>query len=233
MKLEELWERYGSFGPFNIGSLPESIRSQGTRIVFPPRSVIVNRGDFPRYIYFVERGVALGTRNYNDGNNYYYFQIDRENGCLGLLEVLSRQPATVATVVARTEVTVLRVNSAVIYEFIMNSPKLLAQCVYMVAGDLYQRSGNDGILYYYRGIDRVRYYLVQYCGLHGRGDGEVWVDADYQTIASNIGVSIRTVVRSIRTLKEQGEITSVRKKISISPDQYQTMLDAILPLLHS
>ena len=37
MKLEELWERYGSFGPFNIGSLPESIRSQGTRIVFPPR----------------------------------------------------------------------------------------------------------------------------------------------------------------------------------------------------
>ena len=111
MKLEELWERYGSFGPFNIGSLPESIRSQGTRIVFPPRSVIVNRGDFPRYIYFVERGVALGTRNYNDGNNYYYFQIDRENGCLGLLEVLSRQPATVATVVARTEVTALRVNS--------------------------------------------------------------------------------------------------------------------------
>ena len=143
------------------------------------------------------------------------------------------QPATVATVVARTEVTALRVNSAVIYEFIMNSPKLLAQCVYMVAGDLYQRSGNDGILYYYRGIDRVRYYLVQYCGLHGRGDGEVWVDADYQTIASNIGVSVRTVVRSIRTLKEQGEITSVRKKISISPDQYQTMLDAILPLLHS
>ena len=56
--------------------------------------------------------------------------------------------------------------------------------------------------------------------------------SDYQTIANNIGVSVRTVVRSIRILKEQEEITSIRKKIFISPEQYQTMLEAILPLLH-
>ena len=56
--------------------------------------------------------------------------------------------------------------------------------------------------------------------------------SDYQTIANNIGVSVRTVVRSIRILKEQEENTSIRKKIFISPEQYQTMLEAILPLLH-
>ena len=75
MQLEDLWEKYGSYGPFNISSLPEHIRNQGVKITYPPRSVILSRGEFPKYIYFIETGIALGTRDYNDGNNYYYFQI--------------------------------------------------------------------------------------------------------------------------------------------------------------
>ena len=232
MQLEDLWEKYGSYGPFNISSLPEHIRNQGVKITYPPRSVILSRGEFPKYIYFIETGIALGTRDYNDGNNYYYFQISTENGCLGLLEVLSHQPRTVATIVAGTEVTVLRVSAAVIYNFIMTDQEMLYRCLYIVSNDLYQRSGSDGLLYYRRGIDRVRYYLVQYCSLHGEAGETVSVTSDYQTIANNIGVSVRTVVRSIRILKEQEEITSIRKKIFISPVQYQTMLEAILPLLH-
>lgn len=233
MQLEELWEKYREYDCFNLSVLPEHILKQGVRVTYPPRSVILNRGEFPKYIYFLESGIALGTRDYNDGNNYYYFQIGTENGCLGLLEVLSHQPKVVATVVAGTEVTVLRISSAVIYDYIMNSPEMLFRCLHIVSNDLYQRSGSDGLLYYRRGIDRVRYYLVQYCSLHGEAGQTVRVSADYQTIASNIGVSVRTVVRSIRALKEQEEISSVRKKILISPEQYQTMLEAILPLLHS
>lgn len=231
MRLQELWKKYESFHHFNVSVLPDSIQAQGVRITYPPRSVIVSRGDFPDYIYFIEEGTALGTRDYNDGNNYHYFLITRENGALGLLEVLSHNPRTVATIVASTEVTALRVSSAVIYQHIMTCPEALYSCLHMVACDLYQRSGNDGILYYQRGIDRVRYYLVQYYDLHQRDGGSVLIQPDYQTIASNIGVSVRTVVRGIRKLKEQGEITSVRKKLSVSPGQYQTMLEAILPLL--
>lgn len=232
MHLEDLWKKYREYDRFNLSVLPDHILKQGVRVTFPPRSVIINRGEFPRYIYFVEAGIALGTRDYTDGNNYYYFQIDTKSGCLGLLEVLSHQPRTVATVMAGTEVTALRISSAVIYDFIMNNPDMLYRGLYIVSNDLYQRSGSDGLLYYRRGIDRVRYYLVQYCNLHGKSGQTVSVTADYQTIASNIGVSVRTVVRSIRTLKEQEEITSIRKKLLISPEQYQTMLKAILPLLH-
>lgn len=232
MQLEELWKKYNSYDHFNLSVLPESIRAQGVRVTFPPGSVIISRGDPPEYIYFFEKGTALGTRNYNDGNNYYYFRITKENGCLGLLEVLSHHSRIVATVVASTEVTVLRISSALIYEYIMSDLSMLRSCLRIVACDLYQRSGNDGILYYQRGIDRVRYYLVQYCNLHGNGDRPVLVRPDYQTIASNIGVSVRTVVRGIRSLKETGEITSEKKKISISREQYETMLEAILPLFH-
>ena len=57
------------------------------------------------------------------------------------------------------------------------------------------------------------------------------MEPDYQTIASNIGVSVRTVVRSIQKLKELGEITSVRKKIYISEKQQLIMLEEIEQLV--
>ncbi len=56
---------------------------------------------------------------------------------------------------------------------------------------------------------------------------------DYQTISSNIGVSSRTVGRSIQKLKENGEITSIRKKIHLSYDQFQAMTSHVNKILHS
>ena len=219
MRLEELWKKYSPYNQFNLSVLPEEIKSQGVRLTYEPHSVIISRGEFPKYIYFIESGTALGTRDYKDGNNYYYFRITSKTGSVGLLEVLAHEPQTIATVVASTRVTVLRISSAVIYEYLMTHLDMLYNCTYIVAHDLYQRSGNDGILYYQRGIDRVRFYLVQY------------YMPDYQTIASNIGVSVRTVVRSIQKLKELGEITSVRKKIYISERQQLIMLEEIEQLV--
>ena len=136
-----------------------------------------------------------------------------------------------ATIVASTEVTVLRINSAVIYEYLMNNIEMLYNCTYIVAHDLYQRSGNDGLLYYQNGADRVRYYLVQYYMLHSDHKADLTVADDYQTIASNIGVSVRTVVRSIQKLKESGEISSVKKKITLSSAQYQMMMERVDQLI--
>ena len=231
VRLEELWKKYSPYNQFNLSVLPEEIKSQGVRLTYEPHSVIISRGEFPKYIYFIESGTALGTRDYKDGNNYYYFRITSKTGSVGLLEVLAHEPQTIATVVASTRVTVLRISSAVIYEYLMTHLDMLYNCTYIVAHDLYQRSGNDGILYYQRGIDRVRFYLVQYYMLHASKGQKILVEPDYQTIASNIGVSVRTVVRSIQKLKELGEITSVRKKIYISEKQQLIMLEEIEQLV--
>lgn len=233
MNLRELWKKYDSYNQFNISVLPEHIRAQGVRLLYPAGTVIISLGDFPDYVYFIESGVALGTRDYNDGNNYFYFRITSENGSVGLLELLARKEMCVATVVAETEVTALRISSAVIYEYLMKDVDMLYRCTYIVANDLYQRSGNDGILYYQKGIDRVRYYLVQHYALHAVTGHPLTVQTDYQTIASNIGVSVRTVVRSVSRLKELSEISVHKKKIMISQEQHEKMQAAIHPLIPS
>lgn len=90
MNLRELWKKYDSYDQFNISVLPEEIRAQGVRLFYPTGSVIISLGDSPDYVYFIESGVAIGTRDYNDGNNYFYFRITNENGSVGLLEVLAQ-----------------------------------------------------------------------------------------------------------------------------------------------
>lgn len=233
MQLQELWDKYSHYHEFNSSILPEEILSQGVRLTYQPGAVILNRGDFPNYIYFLESGVALGSRQYDDGNNFYYFHVTPKTGSVGLLEVLARQPRIIATIVASTEVTVLRIRSAIIYEYLMSHIDMLYNCTYIVAQDLYSLSGKQGVLYYRNSIDRVRYYLVQYYTSHGKDKKDLLIADDYQTIAGSLGISVRTVVRSMQTLKKLGEITSEKKRLYLSYQQHLALLKKIEPFFSS
>ena len=171
--------------------------------------------------------MAAGVREYADGNEYSYFQVDRQNGNIGLLEIFARKESYIATIVSITRVEMVRIDAALIYEAAMQDVSLLRRCTALLADDLYKRSGNDGILYYFQGIDRVRYYLTSYYEIHQAEaeKGKVTVHAEYQDIASSIGVSVRTVGRNLQKLKEIGEIGSWHKKTTVSQEQYRQMLE--------
>lgn len=231
MRLEELWSQYSSYNQFNYSILPEELKEKGVTVKFRPNEVIISQGDFPRHIYFIMEGIAFGTRNYNDGNNYRYFTLTPSTGSIGLLEVVAHKPRAVATVIAATDMEMLKLDSAIAYEYITNHTEMLRRCAYIVADDLYQRSGNDGFLYYKRGLDRVRYYLVQYYLMHSSDEKTLVVEPDYQTLASNIGLSVRTVVRCVQKLKQADEVSSFRRKLTISPAQHARSMAKIQPLL--
>lgn len=224
MNLREMWKKYENEKEFNLSVLPDFITSQGIEIKYQPNSSIVTRGDFPRYIYFIKSGSALGTRSYENGNVYDYFQINESNGSIGLLEIMARKDSYIATIVAISEVHVLRIEAAAVYDFIMSNNEMLHRCITLVSQDLYKRSGNDGILYYLDGVNRVRFYLANYYEMNKNNDEDVLVEPQYQTIANNIGVNIRTVVRSIKILKDLNEISSVKKRIMISKEQHKKLL---------
>lgn len=227
MELKKAWEKYQHEITFNISILPQDVRKQGVLLEFAPKSLIVSRGEFPKYIYFIESGTAIGIRDYANGNEYNYFQVDKNNGNIGLLEVLARKEKYIATLMCITEVKALRVEAAFVYDFIMSDITMLRRCNALIADDLYMRSGNDGVLYYLKGLNRLRYYFVNYYDNNKKEGKRVVVYAEYQEIANKIGMSIRTVGRSIKQLKDTGEISSNNKKIVIMENQYKTMLNNI------
>jgi len=224
MDLEELWKRYEE-KPFNLMSLPTNLIECGERVVFQPNKIIISRGSLVEYIYFIQFGKAIGTRDYADGNEYNYFQVDQTDGNIGILEILAKKPRYVATIVSITEVEVIKIRSAIVYEYIIKDDKVLRQCITLVAQDLFRISGHDGILYYLSGIDRVRHYLVKYYEENKDNSDKVIVYSEYQDISKKIGVSIRTVGRSISKLKENGEILSHNKKIILTENIYKNLVE--------
>lgn len=226
MSLEQLWEKYKGFKEFNYTMLSEPVKRAAVKVEFSPKSIITMAGEYPKYVYFLTSGVAQGVRIYQNGNSYHYFVLTKDDGSVGLLELLSQEKQYVATIIAVTPVTAYRVKASLIYETIMSDMNLLRCCLYVVSHDLYQRSGNDGLLYYRSGIDRVRFFLTSYYRTHAQNKETVALLTDYQTIASSIGVSLRTVGRSIQKLKDQNFVSSEKKKIIISFAQYERLRDA-------
>ena len=114
---------------FNYGEIEPYLNNKGTNIYFEEGDTIVNRGSSPNYIFFIKKGKVLGQRDYSDGNEFNYFQIDEKNGSIGLLEVLSRKEKYVATITCLSDVEIIRVPSDIVYRTIMNNSELLQMVV--------------------------------------------------------------------------------------------------------
>lgn len=226
MKLKKLWEKYKSGGDFNLQALPESLVKQGVLVEYEKNSILVSRGERPDYIYFIQEGMVAGIREYANGSTYSYFQLNSTNGSVGLLEILAGKENYIATLSTVTKVKALWIDAALVYQTIMEEKGLLRKCINLLADDLYKRSGNDGIMYYMSGLDRVRFFLLTYYEGHQNlknAKGEVLIDAEYQDIANGIGMSIRTVGRNLQKLKASGELKNIQKKIIIGKEQYEKL----------
>ena len=99
--------------------------------------------------------------------------------------------------------------------------------VYLLADDLYKRSANDGLYYYYSGIDRLRLWLVNFY-YSNNGEDYLTVDISYEEIGHQIGVSTRTVGRSVKILKETEELSVRNKKIVLSKDSISEINNYLL-----
>lgn len=223
-----MWKYYGVDGFFNYSVLPEELLKKGTKVKYGKNSVVVSRGEFPKNIFFIVEGVVTGVKEYPNGNVYSYFRLDKSNGSIGLLEIMARQEKYIATIVTVTEVKAIRIDSAVVYQTIMEDIKLLRRCSIILSDDLYKRSGNDGVLYYLSGIDRVRFFLTKYYEEHLTVQDQrerMIIRAEYQEIANTIGMSVRTVGRNLQKLRVSGEILSDRKRILIGEQQYEKLIE--------
>jgi len=224
MPLEDLWPEYEEYTYFNWNCLPPKLLKKGVTMKFKAGSTILSAGDYPEYGYFIKSGTVQGMRQYLDGNNYYYFTLSENDGSVGLLELFSRDTASIATIIAKTDVIVTRIPSDELYRYIMNDTVLLRRCLHTISKDFYLRSGSDGLLYYKCGLDRVKYFLVKYYEKNDCYNGTVTLEPSFQSIAHSIGISSRTVGRSMKILKASGLINLHKKKFSITHKQYNQLL---------
>ena len=220
-KIESVWRRFDISYGNALDLLPQSLATSCMRRNYAPGEVIVSEGDSLEYVYFIESGIVDGMKRFENGKDYQYFILDRSNGAIGLLELFSRKNEIIATILAKTNVSILRISADELYTFAMNDLPLLRKISYHIANDLYVDSGLNGKLFYLNGFERVCFYLTDYYQKNADSQSFVIVRQSYQAIANHIGVSQRTVVRSVRELREQRQCTMSGKHIRITRDQFK------------
>lgn len=211
-KLKRTWTNYSDERVFNYSTIIDLLNEYGQVLTYKSGATIVHGGDFPSEVFFIKKGKGAGKKYYDDGSEYRYFEVDNSNGNIGLLEVLAKKDAYVSTVTCVTDVIIIKVPSYIIYEKVMNDSKLLRSCLFLLSQDLYVASGNEGLLYKLNGTDRVRTYLIDYYNKNYKNENLLKVKAEYQEIAFDLGLSTRTIVRSFKTLKTNGEVISQNRK---------------------
>lgn len=223
-RLIDQWERYNNGSIFNYSSIRDKAEGRYPLVNFSANDPIVERGAFPEYVYFILAGSVIGARHYEDGNEYDYFQLDSSNASIGLLEVLAQREKIIATILCTTNVKTIRIPSEVVYEWVMQDIHLLRLSTRLLARDLYRSSGNDGLFYYFGGVDRLRYYLKT-CYEEGSSKGTriVRVCENREQIAHKLGLSVRTVGRALKMLKDSGELMNVNRRICIGPEEYMAL----------
>ena len=232
-KVEAIWSQFDVSYGIALDLLPAALAAHTMRKVYSPEEVIVSEGDSLQYVYYIESGVVDGMKRFESGKDYHYFKLDRFNGAIGLLELFSRQSAIIATIVAKTKVTILRIPADELYLFAMSDLPLLRKISYHIAFDLYRDSGLNGKLFYLSGVERVRYYLANYYQKNSFPQTFVEVKQSYQTIANHVGVSQRTVGRAICELREQGLCTVRGKHVRISREQFEQLRQNNSPVQES
>lgn len=224
-KLENLWQQYGVNHTLNFSMVRERVVDSFPRLTYPKGKVIVYRGDFPDYIYFIVQGQAVGTKYYEDGSQYDYFTLDHTNGSIGLLEVMAKKPQIIATVTCFTDLICYKVPSEIVYDWIMNDIQLLRVSANLLSNDLYRSSRRDGLFNHLEGIDRVRQFMIEYYRQNKVQNGEfVKVNLNRLQIGNQLGLSIRTVSRSYQQLIANGELTNLQRKIYIDERNYERLI---------
>ncbi len=220
-KIESVWKQFDISYGNALELLPPSLVACCTKRNYTPNEMIVSEGDSLEYVYFIESGIVDGMKRFESGKDYQYFKLDRSNGAIGLLELFSRKNEIIATILAKTNVSILRIPADELYAFAMNDLPLLRKISYHIANDLYVDSGLNGKLFYLNGFERVCFYLTDYFQKNVGAQAFVIVGHSYQAIANHIGISQRTVVRSVRDLREQELCAMSGKHIRISREQFK------------
>lgn len=187
---------------------------------------IFNKGDGVSRIYIVCTGKFRIINEFIDGtiHNYAYVY---PNDIVGALEVVAGKKYYAATVQAVENASFYVMDSGKFLEAYENNHELTLYVGKMLSNMFYNTS------YYYGNILKnspmvsIAMYITNIAGelINADKAGEISVTRQY--MADELGLSLRTIYRNIKKLKDKGLISVNNSIITIGKTQYSKLLQYI------
>lgn len=203
-----------------LAHLPDDLLQCATVVEYPANTTLFHKFDPMDHIFILIHGEVQVVREYSNGNYYSFAKLERFD-FLGDLAILSGHMVSAVTSITISNTKLVCIPTSDFLKAIEKDITLLMLCVRNLAGKMFQTSINSGRYIYINGLDKLKRYLVAYYERYSTTKNVAMkIDKTYQQMATEIGISVKTVSRSIRTLKENGLISIRKGKIVLSSEQY-------------
>ncbi|MBW5447582.1 cyclic nucleotide-binding domain-containing protein [Cohnella sp. CFH 77786] len=207
-----------------MAGIPEYIRSKFVPSVFAKDSVVAKKDAQTDHAYLVLKGLLRVVAEFEDGNHYLFAQI-KPFSFVSDLEALSEQTVNAVTVVAAEDSVLLRMDIRDFIRFLKTDHGFLLLVSGSLAKKMFQRSVEMGAGLYKAGLQKVILYLLKRCQEEAPDPRKPLIlNQTRPVIASEIGISVKTLNRSLQKLKQAGRIHIARGKIQITEKQYGDLL---------
>lgn len=208
-----------------LKKIPETLRRLEIPVMFEKGTTVILKDDKTSYAYFVLSGSLLVQTELLDGNEYRFSNMENHS-VIADLEVLSGMYVNAVTVEAEEDTLALRVPIEDFAAELRTNIDFLYMVSSQMAKKMFASSYNRGKNLYKRGIDKVISYLVDHYEANCLDEDYFVIENTREEIASELGVNVRTVNRSIQSLKEKKMVGIYFGKIRISRKQYGYLVKA-------
>lgn len=223
MLLEELLVKVPELYPY-IEHMPESIKDKYI-IKTIPAGTLVHQKDYELHYFAI---VCTGEhRVINEFENGNVFMIEKNEPIdfIGEVTILAGMPRTSVTIETLTECIILQMPRVDFEYWITVDNQFLRLVSQKVALKLYRSSYNRGAKLFYPSIFFLMEYIVEYAKKQDIHKGkQIIIQKTREALAEEICMTIKTLNRSVKKLKDQELITIHKGKIGICYTQYQLLI---------
>ena len=222
MLLEDLIKKYSELEKL-LMVMPKKIKEKCNVKMFPAKSLILTKDINVEFVYIICKGEAKGVNEFGNGNLYVLEKI-KPFAFIGELAVLAEEMKASVTIEAVTDCITVQIPREEFCKWLEIDNIVSMTVVRGIAKKYYLFAYNKGIQHFYPSLYMLQLFLTRQVRTKIEDNDYVLINEKRQQIADEMGMSIKTVNRGIKKLKEDNLITIIKGKIYIDKNQYLKMI---------
>lgn len=224
MKLEDLLEKYPAAKTY-FTYMPQELLERYTIRTFPP-GYIIHQKDYPlNYFGIIVHGDHRVINEFENGN---VFMIEKNEAVdfIGEVAIMAGMEKTSVTIETLTECVAFMISREDFEMWIAKDMHFLRLIAREIAFKLYRSSYNRGAKLFYPPTYLFMDYLLKNAE-QGKilAKGSFKLSKTREEIREELGMTVKTINRTISKLKEQQQINVSGGKVILTLAQYQAALE--------
>ncbi|QEK11256.1 Crp/Fnr family transcriptional regulator [Crassaminicella thermophila] len=209
-----------------LKNMPKDIKNRSVVKHFPSNTIMLKKDSEVKYVYIIYSGTLRVINEFANGNIYGFAYIDSTD-FVGALEILAEESKTACTVEAVTDCVALRISKEDFLEWFEKDIFFSTNIAKLLAKKLYPTIYRNGAVFMNSSIHSFIAFLIRFVQKDIQEGKTALINKKRQYIADELGISLRTVHRIIKKLKEDNLLTIIKGKIYVNKNQYERLIEIV------